>query len=219
MRRFLSSGQTQNYSLLPGFSTGQATNITLNTTLARNSIDNPTYTRRGSSLSLSLSLTPPYSLFKGAHPDANQWLEFHKWMFDASWFTPIVGKLVLNTRAHFGFLGSYGGRDLGPFERFKMGGAGLGYNGGGNFIVGTDYIGLRGYDDPNAAYAIPTAQSNQNGGIAYNKYVLEMRYPVSLNPAATVYVLAFAEAGNAFDTYTNYNPYTLTRWLARSWPC
>ncbi len=203
--------QTQNYSLLPGFSTGQATNITLNTTLARNSIDNPTYTRRGSSLSLSLSLTPPYSLFKGAHPDANQWLEFHKWMFDASWFTPIVGKLVLNTRAHFGFLGSYGGRDLGPFERFKMGGAGLGYNGGGNFIVGTDYIGLRGYDDPNAAYAIPTAQSNQNGGIAYNKYVLEMRYPVSLNPAATVYVLAFAEAGNAFDTYTNYNPYKLYR--------
>ena len=203
--------QTQNYSLLPGFSTGQATNITLNTTLARNSIDNPTYTRRGSSLSLSLSLTPPYSLFKGAHPDANQWLEFHKWMFDASWFTPIVGKLVLNTRAHFGFLGSYGGRNLGPFERFKMGGAGLGYNGGGNFIVGTDYIGLRGYDDPNAAYAIPTAQSNQNGGIAYNKYVLEMRYPVSLNPAATVYVLAFAEAGNAFDTYTNYNPYKLYR--------
>ena len=203
--------QTQNYSLLPGFSTGQATNVTLNTTLARNSIDNPTYTRRGSSLSLSLSLTPPYSLFKGAHPDANQWLEFHKWMFDASWFTPIVGKLVLNTRAHFGFLGSYGGRDLGPFERFKMGGAGLGYNGGGNFIVGTDYIGLRGYDDPNAAYAIPTAQSNQNGGIAYNKYVLEMRYPVSLNPAATVYVLAFAEAGNAFDTYTNYNPYKLYR--------
>ena len=203
--------QTQNYSLLPGFSTGQATNVTLNTTLARNSIDNPTYTRRGSSLSLSLSLTPPYSLFKGAHPDANQWLEFHKWMFDASWFTPIVGKLVLNTRAHFGFLGSYGGRNLGPFERFKMGGAGLGYNGGGNFIVGTDYIGLRGYDDPNAAYAIPTAQSNQNGGIAYNKYVLEMRYPVSLNPAATVYVLAFAEAGNAFDTYTNYNPYKLYR--------
>ena len=203
--------QTQNYSLLPGFSTGQATNVTLNTTLARNSIDNPTYTRRGSSLSLSLSLTPPYSLFKGAHPDANQWLEFHKWMFDASWFTPIVGKLVLNTRAHFGFLGSYGGRDLGPFERFKMGGAGLGYNGGGNFIVGTDYIGLRGYDDPNAAHAIPTAQSNQNGGIAYNKYVLEMRYPVSLNPAATVYVLAFAEAGNAFDTYTNYNPYKLYR--------
>jgi len=203
--------QTQNYSLLANVPNGSFNNISLNTTLSRNSIDNPTYTRRGSSLSLSLSLTPPYSIFKGSHPDANQWLEFHKWMFDASWFTPIVGKLVLNTRAHFGFLGAYGTRSVGPFERFKMGGAGLGYNGGGNFIVGTDYIGLRGYDDPNATFAIPTAQSNQNGGIVYNKYVMEMRYPVSLNPAATVYVLAFAEAGNAFDTYNNYNPYKLYR--------
>jgi outer membrane protein insertion porin family len=204
--------QTQNYPLLPGFTTGFANNITFNTTLARNSIDNPTYTRRGSSLSLSVNLTPPYSLLNPDHPNNNQWIEFHKWMFDASWFTPIVGKLVLNTRAHFGYLGNYNSnRELGPFERFKMGGAGLGYNGGGNYLVGTDYVGLRGYDDPNSTFAIPTAQSGQSGGIAFNKYVLEMRYPVSLNPAATVYVLAFAEAGNAYDSYTNYNPYKLYR--------
>ncbi|WP_226163518.1 outer membrane protein assembly factor BamA [Hymenobacter terricola] len=204
--------QTQNYALIPGFSTGYANNITFNTTLARNSIDNPTYTRRGSSLSLSVNLTPPYSLLNPNHPNTSQWIEFHKWIFDASWFTPIVGKLVLNTRAHFGYLGSYNSnRAIGPFERFKMGGAGLGYNGGGNFLVGTDYVGLRGYDDPNSAFAIPTAQSGQSGGIAFNKYVLEMRYPVSLNPAATVYVLAFAEAGNAYDSYQNYNPYKLYR--------
>jgi outer membrane protein insertion porin family len=204
--------QTQNYSLLPGFSTGFANNITFNTTLARNSIDNPTYTRRGSSISLSVNLTPPYSVLNAAHIDANQWIEFHKWMFDASWFTPIVGKLVLNTRAHFGFLGTYNSsREIGPFERFKMGGAGLGYNGGGNFVVGTDYVGLRGYDDPGNAYAIPTAQANEAGGVVYNKYVLEMRYPVSLNPAATVYVLAFAEAGNSVASYNNYNPYKLYR--------
>ena len=204
--------QTQNYPVIPGASTGTFNNITLNTTLARNSIDNPTYTRRGSSLSLSLSLTPPYSLLNPDHPSNNQWIEFHKWMFDASWFTPIVGKLVLNTRAHFGFLGTYNSnKEIGPFERFKMGGAGLGYNGGGNYLVGTDYVGLRGYDDPGQTYAIPTAQGQQAGGIAFNKYVLEMRYPVSLNPAATVYVLAFAEAGNAFDSYQNYNPYKLYR--------
>lgn len=208
----LSQYQTQNYTLLAGFNNGYATNITFNTTLSRNSIDNPTYTRRGSSLSLSLSLTPPYSVFKGAHPDVNEWIEFHKWMFDASWFTPIVGKLVLNTRAHFGFLGTYNSsRAYGPFERFKLGGAGLGYGGGSNFLVGTDYVGLRGYDDPNSAFAIPTAQQNQSGGVAFNKYVLEMRYPVSLNPAATVYVLAFAEAGNAFDNYKTYSPYKLYR--------
>jgi outer membrane protein insertion porin family len=204
--------QTKNYTLLPGFTTGNANNVTFNTTLSRNSIDNPTYTRRGSSLSLSVNLTPPYSVLNKDHIDPNQWIEFHKWMFDASWFTPIVGKLVLNTRAHFGFLGTYNSkRDIGPFERFKMGGAGLGYNGSGNFLVGTDYVGLRGYDDPNSAYAIPTAQSGESGGVAFNKYVLEMRYPVSLNPAATVYVLAFAEAGNSFSAYNNYNPYKLYR--------
>ena len=207
-----------NYNVFPGFSTGTANNITFNTTLARNSIDNPTYTRRGSSLSLSVNLTPPYSVFKGAHPDGNEWVEFHKWMFDASWFTPLIGKLVLNTRAHFGYIGTYNKDRLpGPFERFKMGGAGLGYGGGGSFLVGTDYIGLRGYDDPNAAYAIPTAQStpanplDRGGGIAYNKYVAEIRYPVSLNPAATVYVLGFAEAGNAVGSYSQYNPYKLYR--------
>ncbi|WP_317196891.1 outer membrane protein assembly factor BamA [Hymenobacter properus] len=203
--------QTQNYIAIAGATTGTFNNITLNTTLARNSIDNPTYTRRGSSLSLSVSLTPPYSLLNNNHT-SNEWIEFHKWMFDASWFTPIVGKLVLNTRAHFGYLSTYNSnRAVGPFERFKMGGAGLGYNGGGNFLVGADYIGLRGYDDPGQAFAIPSAQANQPGGIAFNKYVLEMRYPVSLNPAATVYVLAFAEAGNAVDNYTNYNPYKLYR--------
>ena len=159
-----------------------------------------------------MNLTPPYSLLNPDHPSSSQWIEFHKWIFDASWFTPIVGKLVLNTRAHFGYLGNYNSnRAIGPFERFKMGGAGLGYNGGGNFLVGTDYVGLRGYDDPNSAFAVPTAQQGQSGGIAFNKYVLEMRYPVSLNPAATVYVLAFAEAGNAYDSYQNYNPYKLYR--------
>ncbi|AMR28356.1 outer membrane protein assembly factor BamA [Hymenobacter psoromatis] len=202
----------QNYSIFSDFNTGKANNFTFNTTLSRNSIDNPTYTRRGSSISLSVSLTPPYSAFKGAHPNTYEWVEFHKWMFDASWFTPIVGKLVLNTRAHFGFIGTYTpDRTPGPFERFKMGGAGLGYGGGGSFLVGTDYIGLRGYDDPNGAYAIPTAQSGKNGGVAYNKYVAELRYPVSLNPAATVYILGFAEAGNAFDTSSQYNPYKLYR--------
>ena len=208
----VSQYQTQNYNLLPGFTSGFATNITLNTTLARNSIDNPTYTRRGSSLSLSVNLTPPYSLLNPDHPNTSNLIEFHKWIFDASWFTPIVGKLVLNTRAHFGYLGSYdGNRAIGPFERFKMGGAGLGYNGGGNFLVGTDYVGLRGYDDPNQSFAIPTAQQNQSGGVAFNKYVMEMRYPVSLNPAATVYVLAFAEAGNSYGSYSDYNPYKLYR--------
>ncbi|UOQ73778.1 outer membrane protein assembly factor BamA [Hymenobacter cellulosilyticus] len=208
----VSQYKLKNYPYIQGFAngTGNATNITFNTTLSRNSIDNPTYTRRGSSLALSVNLTPPYSIFKGSHPSVNEWVEFHKWMFDASWFTPIVGKLVLNTRAHFGFIGTYNSsRPIGPFERFKLGGSGLGYGGSSNFLVGTEYVGLRGYDDPNDANAIQNP--NSSGGVAYNKYVLEMRYPVSLNPAATVYILSFAEAGNAFEAYKDYNPYKLYR--------
>ncbi|TGE26273.1 outer membrane protein assembly factor BamA [Hymenobacter metallicola] len=206
----ISQYKLKNYPYFQGFNNGNANNITFNTTLARNSIDNPTFTRRGSSLSLSVNLTPPYSIFKGAHPNVNEWVEFHKWMFDASWFTPIVGKLVLNTRAHFGFIGTYNSsRAIGPFERFKLGGSGLGYGGSSNFLVGTEYVGLRGYDDPNSANSVQNP--NSSGGVAYNKYVLEMRYPVSLNPAATVYILSFAEAGNAFETYRDYNPYKLYR--------
>lgn len=202
----------KDYPYIGNFSTGQANNITFNTTLARNSTDNPTFTRRGSALSLSLNLTPPYSVFKGAHPNVNQWVEFHKWMFDASWFTPLGNKLVLNTRAHFGLIGRYNkGRGYGPFERFKLGGAGLGFGGASNFLVGTEFVGLRGYDDPNDNFAIPTARQNESGGIAFNKYVMELRYPVSLNPAATVYVLSFAEAGNSFDNYNQYNPFKVYR--------
>ncbi|GAA4378135.1 outer membrane protein assembly factor BamA [Hymenobacter koreensis] len=204
--------RVKEFPISPEFSNGDAQNFTFNTTLSRNSTDNPTFTRRGSALALSLNLTPPYSIFPGAHPNVNEWVEFHKWMFDASWFTPLVGKLVLNTRAHFGFIGRYNkDRNYGPFERFKLGGAGLGFGGAANFLAGTEFIGLRGYDDPNETFAIPTARRGESGGIAYNKFVMEMRYPVSLNPAATVYVLGFAEAGNSFDSYRNYNPYKLYR--------
>ncbi|WP_044014525.1 outer membrane protein assembly factor BamA [Hymenobacter sp. APR13] len=210
----VSQYKLKNYPFIQAFADGNGTanNITLNTTLSRNSIDNPTYTRRGSSLALSVNLTPPYSVFKGSHPNVNEWVEFHKWMLDASWFTPIVGKLVLNTRAHFGFIGTYNSsRAIGPFERFKLGGSGLAAGGSSNFLVGTEYIGLRGYADPQDPNAIPTARQNDNGGVVYNKFVMEMRYPVSLNPAATVYILSFAEAGNSFNSYTDYNPYKLYR--------
>ncbi|WP_246853776.1 BamA/OMP85 family outer membrane protein [Rufibacter aurantiacus] len=180
-----------------------ANNISFITSFARSSIDNPTYTRSGSSIGLNVTFTPPYSLFRNSVNNF-QWIEFHKWMFDASWFHSLSGdgKLVLNTRAHFGFIGTYSSKGvIGPFERFKLGGSGLG---GGSFIVATDYIGLRGYEDesitPNAA-----------GGIAFNKYVAELRYPVSLNPAATVFVLGFAEAGNNFGTYREYDPFKLYR--------
>ncbi len=196
-----------NYPLFPNFSTGTSHGISFTNTIARNSLDNPMFPRRGSSLSLSLNLTPPYSLFTNKK-NSYEFVEFNKWMFDASYFINLAGNLVLNTRAHFGFVNSYGSNsEIGPFERFKLGGSGLG---GGNIFVGTEYIGLRGYEDESVVN-MTDATLMQAGGIAYNKFVFEPRYLISPNPAATIYGLAFLEAGNNFGSYNNYSPFKLYR--------
>lgn len=189
------------------FSNGISNSISVVNTVGRSSIDNPTFPRRGSSLTLSLNLTPPYSLLSDRKDDF-EYIEFNKWMFDASYFINVAGNLVFNTRAHFGFLGTYSSEaEIGPFERFKLGGAGLG---GGNVFVGTEYIGLRGYDDESVVNTNETTLLNA-GGIAYNKFVFEARQLISPNPAATIYGLAFIEAGNNFGSYKNYNPFKLYR--------
>ena len=200
-----------------GYNNGNSNNITFNTTLARNTLDNPQYPRRGSSLSLSATLTPPYSLIRNKEiTDINnkfKWIEYHKWMLDMSWVQTITGKLVLNTRTHMGFLGNYKtGSGISPFGRFIVGGSGLA--GQGMFVMADqDIIALRGYEDRSVGPL--TSSSNivpaGGGGVVYNKYVMELRYPVSLNPQATIYLLAFAEGGNNWGSYNNYNPFDIKR--------
>ncbi|MFN8357158.1 MAG: outer membrane protein assembly factor BamA [Spirosomataceae bacterium] len=201
------------YKLYQGYyPTGKSTSITFNTTISRNSLDNPQFTRRGSSFTLSATFTPPYSMFSNKTYSANdpekyRLLEYHKWMFDASWFTPIFGKFVLHARAHMGFLGSYNS-SLGivPFERFVLGGSGMVYN---NFQLSRDIVGLRGYKDQVIG---PLDRNNTStGGVVYNKFVAELRYPVSLNPSATIFVLSFMEAGNNWGSYKEYNPFSQKR--------
>ena len=202
-----------NFNGIPGFRQGNANNIAFNTTVARNSIDNPTFPRSGSSLSLSVAFTPPYSLFREDNLSDKpaevrfKWIEYHKWMFDNSWFTSLIGNLVLNARMHFGFIGAYN-QDLGvgPFERFQLGGDGLT---GQNFLLGTEIIGLRGY--ANNSISPRDEDGSRVGGVAYNKFVMELRYPVSLNPAATIFVLGFLEGGNNFRAASEYNPFDLKR--------
>ncbi|MCV9388530.1 BamA/OMP85 family outer membrane protein [Reichenbachiella ulvae] len=192
---------------------GIANSFTFKTTLARNSIDNPMYPRSGSSVSLSLALTPPYSLFNeldyenASNNERYEWVEYHKWMFDAKYYMQLIGDLVIEARAHIGYLGAYQGDvGVGPFERFQLGGDGLT---GSNFLLGNDVVGLRGYDNNSIT---PTEEVNGNlvrGGTIFNKYVFELRYPVSLNPSATIYVLGFAEAGNNWLNFNEYNPNSL----------
>ena len=195
------------YQIAPEYEDGISNSISFTNTLGRSSVDNPTFPRRGSSFTLSLNLTPPYSLLSD-RKDKFEYIEFNKWMFDASYFINLAGNLVLNTRAHFGFLGTYSNESsVGPFERFKLGGTGLG---GGNFFVGTEYIGLRGYEEGDVVNSTDT-YLGQAGGIAYNKFVLEARQLISPNPAAMIYGLAFLEAGNNFGSLDQYNPFKLYR--------
>ena len=138
-------------------------------------------------------------------------LEYYKVKFKGDWYTTLTGKLVLRTNAEFGFLGAYN-HDIGdvPFERFYVGGDGL-----GNFTLdGRDIVQLRGYENqslsPYSNNAI-TGRQQADGGTIYNKYSLELRYPFTLKPSASIYGLTFLEAGNAFNNFNDYNPFELKR--------
>ncbi|MCB0503166.1 MAG: BamA/TamA family outer membrane protein, partial [Bacteroidetes bacterium] len=187
---------------------GNFNNFSIGLTLARSSLNQTTYPSRGSNVTLSVNLTPPYSLFKKDQnfddvpaEEKYKWVEYHKWRFNVDWFVPLdrQDKLVFRAAAKFGFLGSYN-KNLGlaPFERFEVGGNGLPQN---ITLFGTTSIAQRGYN----IYS-------QNGGDAlFNKFTLELRYPLSKNPQATIYALMFMEAGNSYDGFKDYNPFKLNK--------
>ncbi|MGC4023284.1 MAG: POTRA domain-containing protein [Cyclobacteriaceae bacterium] len=214
-------------NILPAI--GTTNSLIFNTTLSRNSIDNPMFPTSGSSISLSLNLTPPYSLFRSENyykdiTTKYHWLELHKWMFDSKFYIKVLGSkkpegrsLVIETKAHFGYIGTYNNKigGPGPFERFLMGGAGLtgGFN---SFVLGQEIIGLRGYPDNQVTpplYALRGSQAAPGieGGIIYNKFGMELRYPVVTTQAATIYSFVFTEAGNNWGNYQDFNPFDLKR--------
>ncbi|MBA7683373.1 Outer membrane protein assembly factor BamA [subsurface metagenome] len=186
--------------------------LSLKLVLSRSSQDQMIYPRKGSSFSLGLRVTPPYSAFSGIdYSDATyeerfKNIEFHKWTFNSAWYTSLMGNLVLALKADFGYLGAYN-KTIGqpPFEKFDVGGSGLsGYN-----LYGTDIIALRGYEDGSVTpYEEGTSISNGN---IYTRYFAELRYPFSLNPSATIYGLIFIEAGNAWGQWNEFNPLAVKR--------
>ncbi len=199
------------YFLNDGTSSGNGgfNNFSFKTAFGRNSLDNPLYTRSGSSFTLSLQLTPPYSLLNGvdysdptlSNQERYQWIEYHKWMFKGDWYSPISKNrnLVVHTKFEYGFLGYYDTNRKSPFEGFRVGGSGMsGYN-----LYGSDIVSLRGYKD----YSLSTGY----GSNIYNKLSMELRYPVILKPSSTIYVLGFLEAGNAWNNFSDYNPFKLHR--------
>lgn len=196
-----------NYNSSFLFSNGYSNNLSFQTTFSRNSIDQPIYPRKGSEFAFTLQLTPPYSLFSNTdYTNATdqvkyKFIEYHKWKFSAKWITPVTGKkLVLASRAQFGFLGSYNDKiGQSPFERFYLGGDGL----SGYSLDGREIIAHRGYGNQDLSPNI--------GATIYNKFTMELRYPISLNPNATLYGMAFLEAGNSWRQFSEYNPFAIKR--------
>ena len=194
------------------FTDGLSNNISWKINLSRNSTDQAIYPRKGSDFQMGLQLTPPYSLFRPKDTNYNgmtdaqryKWIEYHKWTFKGALFTPIVGDLVLMTRAQFGYLGYYN-RNLGysPFEGFIVGGDGMsGYN-----TYGSDIIGLRGYENN----SLTPRKNNGYVGNVYDKFTVELRYPLVLQPQSTIYALLFLEGGNSWSDIKDFNPFQIKR--------
>jgi outer membrane protein insertion porin family len=197
----------ENYlGLISGFTDGTSHTVSYTLTISRNSISDPIFPTYGSILSGSVELTPPFSAFTGldygsADPSQKyKLIEYHKWKFDAKWYLSLAKNLVVQTKMQFGFLGLYN-RQLGvaPFERFYVGGDGL----SGFGLDGREIVALRGYDN--------NSLSSSFGGTIFTKYSLELRYRISPNPQATVYILTFAEAGDSWLNFNEFKPYQLKK--------
>jgi outer membrane protein insertion porin family len=227
---------------------GTSNNLSLTSTLSRNSISQPIYPRRGSKFSLSIEVTPPFSLFKEDEwwtvssakkqqieedvmadiedgkdvPDVSpealvqqeiqneinsrkyKWVEYHKWKFKSEWYLKLFDDLVLATNGQFGYLGYYDQQvGFSPFGSFDLGGDGLsGYN-----LYGRETIALRGYENSSLTPII----NGKKAGNIYEKVNMELRYPISLKRQATIYVLGFIEAGNAWYNFEEFDPFYLKR--------
>ena len=210
-----------------GFSNGTANNFSYNFLFGRNSSGpNPIFPTTGSEFLLSLKLTPPYSLFdktdyahitenaeyqnEDGDPDYSkinqkkyQFIEYYKIKLGGTWYTSIMKKLVLRTKAEMGYLGAYN-KDLGvgPFERYYVGGSGL----TGGSLDSREIIPLRGYTEQAL-----NGQIGNQGGTMYNKFSFELRYPITLKPQASIYMLSFLEGGNTYNNIKYYNPFSLKK--------
>ncbi|MBB78754.1 MAG: outer membrane protein assembly factor BamA [Crocinitomicaceae bacterium] len=192
------------------FSNGHANDIALKYVLQRSSVSAPIYPQNGSNIKFTAKSTLPYSYFDGvdnyddfSNQQRYKYLEYYKIKITGEWYFPLTNdkKLVLMPRVGFGFLGAYNkSKGLTPFERFSLGGSGLT---GTNQIGGREIIALRGYEDG--------AVSSSASDALIAKYTLELRYPISLNPSATFFVIGFVEAGNSYPSFEKFNPFNVKR--------
>jgi outer membrane protein insertion porin family len=198
-----------------GDGNGKFNLISYNFVISRNSVSQPLYPRSGSEFQLGLEITPPYSLFSNQdysslpENERYKWIEMHRWSFKAAWYTELYDKLVMMTRVRFGYLGHFNS-EIGPtpFHRYFLGGDGL-----ANYSFDSrELVGMRGYANNALTPGFyNSTNSAGNGGDMLTKYTLELRYPLSLNPQATIYALTFLEAGNCWLGFKNFDPFDVKR--------
>ncbi len=232
----------QNYNTgLFTFGDGSSENLAYTIGLSRSNISGGLiFPTGGSEFNISAKLTLPYSAWNGTDYEALaverdeavrdgisstgktvgdidqerfNWLEYYKVKFDGKWYTPLVGKFVLQSNIEFGWLGAYNqDRGVPPFERFFLGGDGL----GGFALDGREIVRLRGYPNQSVTpldrgAATQNVSQANDGATIYNKFSLELRYPITFSPQASIYALAFAEGGSSYDNFRDYNPFQLSR--------
>jgi outer membrane protein insertion porin family len=214
----------KDYQFFEDFRNGISNNLSFKIALQRSSIDQPLFPRSGSSFTASLQFTPPWSVWGKSKvydtpEDRYKLIEFHKWRFNGEWYVPLSRphgaernkQLVLKLAAKYGFIGRYNkDLEISPFERFQVGDAGL----SNQFaLIGFDVVAHRGY--PVYQTSDPKINPDQQGASRYftifNKYVAEVRYPLSLNPSSTIFALGFFEAANGWYSMKDYNPFKLRR--------
>ena len=209
----------KNWDYLYYMNNGTSNALVLGLTLARRSIDNPLFTRRGSDFSLSLQLTPPASLFGkknwkklseentvDSKKELYRWIEYWKLKFKARTYTSLINPEttqwtpVLMTRADVGLLGSYNKYLKSPFETFYVGGDGM----SGSYTYAQETIALRGYDN---GQFTPWGSE----GYAYTRFGAEVHFPLMLQSSTTIYALTFVEGGNAWTSVKKFNPFSIKR--------
>lgn len=218
------------------FTDGVSHNLSYSLNLSRTSTDQQIFPRQGSVFSVSVQLTPPYSLLrkkdrgaldaagnptkvaswrdidydKWASADRYKWIEYHKWRFNAEVYQKVIGDFVIMARGQFGYLGYYNRRwGYSPFEGFRVGGDGM----SGYEAYGADVISLRGY--PNYSLtpleATPYNSSGSYAGNVFDKFTVEFRYPVILQPQSQIFVLGFLEGGNCWSDIRSFSPFQIKR--------
>jgi outer membrane protein insertion porin family len=198
------------------FETGTSYNFNLTQEISRDSRNSPIFPTDGSIFRFTIQATPPYSLLNNLNyatasdKERYRFTEYHKWKFESQWYQRLAGKFVIKAQAQFGFLGLYN-QAVGQsaFERFKLGGDGMQ---GFDFLQGSELIAMRGYANNTVIPVGSNPGIAQNSGSPiFNKYVVELRYPVIATQSATAFVVAFGEGGNTWDKFSDFNPFNIRR--------